>query len=230
MSSTTSRAVGRPRSARCTRGARCRRDRVRALVPARRAARAARRHPHPRRAGSRPSTPRCGCPTSGSTRTSRTAASIRSVSAGCSTRRCRPRCGTRSCCSRCRSASCSRSAGITRSSRRSPPCVLLFTTTYHDSFGQLFHTENLMVLYVIVLAIVPAADALVARPATCRAPRHRGAGQPGRSTDGPPSCCRCCVSSRTCSPGGRRSRTADGAGCTATCCATRSRSTTCARR
>ncbi|HTN81201.1 MAG TPA: HTTM domain-containing protein [Acidimicrobiales bacterium] len=38
--------------------------------------------------------------------------------------------------------------------------VLLFVTTYHDSFGQLFHTENLMVLYVVVLAVVPAADAL----------------------------------------------------------------------
>ncbi len=38
--------------------------------------------------------------------------------------------------------------------------VLLAVTTYHDSFGQLFHTENLMVLYVIVLAVVPAADAL----------------------------------------------------------------------
>ncbi len=38
--------------------------------------------------------------------------------------------------------------------------VLLLVTTYHDSFGQLFHTENLMVLYVIVLAVVPAADAL----------------------------------------------------------------------
>ena len=38
--------------------------------------------------------------------------------------------------------------------------ALLAVTTYHDSFGQLFHTENLMVLYVIVLAVVPAADAL----------------------------------------------------------------------
>ena len=38
--------------------------------------------------------------------------------------------------------------------------ALLVVTTYHDSFGQLFHTENLMVLYVIVLAVVPAADAL----------------------------------------------------------------------
>ena len=38
--------------------------------------------------------------------------------------------------------------------------VLLIVTTYHDSFGQLFHTENLMVLYVIVLAIVPAAAVL----------------------------------------------------------------------
>ena len=37
--------------------------------------------------------------------------------------------------------------------------VLLAVTTYHDSFGQLFHTENLMVVYVIVLAVVPAADA-----------------------------------------------------------------------
>ena len=38
--------------------------------------------------------------------------------------------------------------------------VLLVVTTYHDSFGQLFHTENLMVIYVIVLAVVPAADVL----------------------------------------------------------------------
>jgi hypothetical protein len=37
--------------------------------------------------------------------------------------------------------------------------VLLFETTYHDSFGQLFHTENLMVLFVLVLAVAPAADA-----------------------------------------------------------------------
>lgn len=37
--------------------------------------------------------------------------------------------------------------------------ALLFETTYHDSFGQLFHTENLMVLFVIVLAVTPAADA-----------------------------------------------------------------------
>lgn len=37
--------------------------------------------------------------------------------------------------------------------------VLLFETTYRDSFGQLFHTENLMVLFVLVLAVAPAADA-----------------------------------------------------------------------
>lgn len=37
--------------------------------------------------------------------------------------------------------------------------LLLLVTTYHSSFGQLLHFENLFVLHVIVLAASPAADA-----------------------------------------------------------------------
>ena len=38
--------------------------------------------------------------------------------------------------------------------------LLLWTMTYRNSFGQIFHTENLLVLHVIILAASPAADAL----------------------------------------------------------------------
>lgn len=38
--------------------------------------------------------------------------------------------------------------------------LLLWVLTYRNSWGQIFHTENLLVLHVIVLALVPAADAL----------------------------------------------------------------------
>lgn len=38
--------------------------------------------------------------------------------------------------------------------------LLLWVTTYRNSFGQIFHTENLLVLHVLVLAFVPAARAL----------------------------------------------------------------------
>lgn len=38
--------------------------------------------------------------------------------------------------------------------------VLLWVTTYRNSWGMLFHTENLLVLHVLVLAASPAADAL----------------------------------------------------------------------
>lgn len=38
--------------------------------------------------------------------------------------------------------------------------LLLWDFTYRNSWGQIFHTENLLILHVIVLAIVPAADAL----------------------------------------------------------------------
>jgi hypothetical protein len=37
---------------------------------------------------------------------------------------------------------------------------LLWITTYRNSWGQIFHTENLMVMHVLILAIAPAADAL----------------------------------------------------------------------
>jgi len=36
---------------------------------------------------------------------------------------------------------------------------LLWTLTYRNSFGMIFHTENLLVLHVIALACAPAADA-----------------------------------------------------------------------
>jgi hypothetical protein len=37
--------------------------------------------------------------------------------------------------------------------------LLLFVLTYRSSWGMPFHTENLLVLHVIVLALAPAADA-----------------------------------------------------------------------
>jgi hypothetical protein len=37
--------------------------------------------------------------------------------------------------------------------------ALLWVTTYRNSWGMIFHTENLLVLHVCVLACVPAADA-----------------------------------------------------------------------
>jgi hypothetical protein len=36
--------------------------------------------------------------------------------------------------------------------------LLLWVMTYRNSFGQVFHTENLMVLHVLILAAAPAAD------------------------------------------------------------------------
>lgn len=38
--------------------------------------------------------------------------------------------------------------------------LLLFVTSYRSSFGMVFHTENLLVLHVAVLALAPSADAL----------------------------------------------------------------------
>lgn len=37
---------------------------------------------------------------------------------------------------------------------------LLWTTSYRNSWGMVFHTENLVVLHVLLLAAAPAADAL----------------------------------------------------------------------
>ena len=36
--------------------------------------------------------------------------------------------------------------------------LLLWVTTYRNSWGQIFHTEGLLVLHVLVLALAPAAD------------------------------------------------------------------------
>lgn len=52
--------------------------------------------------------------------------------------------------------------------------VLLGLTALASSFGQVFHTENLLVLHLFVLAIAPAADALV--------PGRRGI-EPGAAGD-----------------------------------------------
>ena len=38
--------------------------------------------------------------------------------------------------------------------------LLLWIITYRNSWGQIFHTENLLVLHVAVLALAPSADAL----------------------------------------------------------------------
>jgi hypothetical protein len=53
--------------------------------------------------------------------------------------------------------------------------LLLFLTTYRSSFGMKFHTENLWLLQVAVLALSPAADAvsLDARGKAPRAPHGR---------------------------------------------------------
>lgn len=49
---------------------------------------------------------------------------------------------------------------------------LLFTLTYRNSWGMIFHTENLLVLHVLVLAFTPSADAYALR----RQRRDRAAG------------------------------------------------------
>jgi hypothetical protein len=38
--------------------------------------------------------------------------------------------------------------------------LLLWVTSYRNSWGMVFHTENLMVLHVLVLGLAPSADAL----------------------------------------------------------------------
>jgi hypothetical protein len=50
--------------------------------------------------------------------------------------------------------------------------LLLWVTTYRNSWGQVFHTENLMVLHV-VLAVSPAAMPVARRAAFGRRARRR---------------------------------------------------------
>lgn len=50
---------------------------------------------------------------------------------------------------------------------------LLWVTSYRHSFGMIFHTDNLLVLHVLLLALAPAGGALLAR-----APSERGAPEP----------------------------------------------------
>jgi hypothetical protein len=58
--------------------------------------------------------------------------------------------------------------------------ALLWTLTYRNAWGMVFHTENLLVLHVIALALVPAADAwaLDARRATGTPTAAAGYGWP----------------------------------------------------
>lgn len=55
--------------------------------------------------------------------------------------------------------------------------ALLWVTSYRNSWGMVFHTENLMVLHVLVLSLAPAADALSLdarrRPPVDETPRAR---------------------------------------------------------
>jgi hypothetical protein len=53
--------------------------------------------------------------------------------------------------------------------------LLLWVTSYRNSWGMIFHTDNLLVLHVLLLAAAPAADALtLGRGATPREPRRYG--------------------------------------------------------
>lgn len=52
--------------------------------------------------------------------------------------------------------------------------LLLWTLTYRNCWGMIFHTENLLVLHVLVLAITPSADAFAL--ARRRADADAGAG------------------------------------------------------
>ncbi len=56
-----------------------------------------------------------------------------------------------------------------------PACaaLLLWVLTYRNSWGMVFHTENLLVLHAIVLGLVPAADALSVDAARARGDRDR---------------------------------------------------------
>ena len=49
--------------------------------------------------------------------------------------------------------------------------LLLWTLSYRNSWGLPFHTENLLVLHVIALALAPAADAWALGAAKRRAER-----------------------------------------------------------
>jgi hypothetical protein len=42
--------------------------------------------------------------------------------------------------------------------------LLLWVTSYRNSWGMIFHTDNLLVLHALLLAAAPAADALALRP------------------------------------------------------------------
>lgn len=57
--------------------------------------------------------------------------------------------------------------------------LLLWVTSYRSSWGMLFHTDNLLVLHVLVLAAAPAADALSLDARRSRAPAPADDGRYG---------------------------------------------------
>lgn len=59
--------------------------------------------------------------------------------------------------------------------------LLLLVLTYRNSWGMVFHTENLLVLHALVLAIVPAADAWSIDARGRAAPAHERYGWPLRA-------------------------------------------------
>jgi hypothetical protein len=59
--------------------------------------------------------------------------------------------------------------------------ALLFTLSYRNSWGMPFHTENLLVLHALVLAVVPAADAWSVDARGRAAPAHERYGWPLRA-------------------------------------------------
>jgi hypothetical protein len=61
--------------------------------------------------------------------------------------------------------------------------ALLVVTSYRNSWGMIFHTENLLVLHVLVLALAPAACAWSVDRAFRRA--SRGAGEPATTSAWP---------------------------------------------
>src|SRR4029079_4249046 len=54
--------------------------------------------------------------------------------------------------------------------------LLLWVLSYRNAWGMVFHTENLMVLHVIALALTRAANAMSLDARRARAPRPEPAG------------------------------------------------------
>jgi hypothetical protein len=97
--------------------------------------------------------------------------------------------------------------------------LLLFTLSYRNSWTMVFHTENLLVLHVLALALAPASDAW----SVDRWWRKRRGAEPPKPDGKYAWAIRCSRASRSC---GSPAST----GSTVSSSATRSATTTCARR